>query len=450
MVMSLDWPIETEASRRWFERARNVSPGGVQGDGRFYEPYPLYIARAQGARLWDVDGNELIDYHASYGPSVLGHNDPRVRQAVLQTLEEEGLLFALAHPREVELAERIATLVPSAEKTIFTCAGTEATYHALRVARAATGRDKVLKFEGHYHGWHDYLAWSVRFDPKLAGDREALPDPVPMSAGMLPSVRDSVIVLQFNDPKPLEDMITQRGHEIAALFVEPINFSCGLIEAEPGFLKLCRDLCDRAGIVLVFDEIVSGFRMALGGAQELLGVTPDLTTMGKAVANGYPISLLTGRSDLMSHLAPEGRVAYSGTFNGQIMCVAAALRCTEILRSEPVHERLDALGKRLRDGIQEHIDLLKVKVQIRQRGSVWALYFTDKQIHNFRDIGQFAKDKKHPLQRAYQHWMLSRGIYVHPYFVVRAYISAAHTEDDVDKTVTATGEFLRAHRGDLL
>lgn len=448
-MMSPEWPITSRASKRWFERAKAVAPGGVQGSGRFYSPYPLYIAKAQGARLWDVDGNEFIDYHAAYGPVILGHNDPRVKEAVIEALDEGGVLFALPHPKEVELAERIASVVPSGEKTIFTCAGTEATYHAIRIARAATGRDKILKFEGHYHGWHDYVCWSSRFDPAQAGDDPASPVPVPHSAGILSCVRDSVIVRQFNDFESLEKTIERQGHEIAALIVEPICHSLGVVEGEPGFLELCRDLCTKAGIVLIFDEIVSGFRQALGGAQELLGVTPDLTTMGKAVGNGFPISLVTGRSDLMSLISPEGPVLYSGTFNGHTAVIAAALKCSHILMTEPVHERLEVLGRRVRDGIQEHIDHLGVKAQVKQRGSVWCLYFTDRMIRNFRDIAEFAKDKEHPLQRAYQRWMLEHGVFITPYFILRSYISAAHTEEDIDRTVAATGGFLRARREEL-
>jgi len=445
-VAGPEWPIKTDVSKKWFERAKKVAPGGVQGDGRFYTPYPLYITRALGARLWDVDGNELIDYHASYGPVILGHNDPRVRQAAVQALEEDGVLFGLPHPREVQLAERVAEMVPSGQKTILTCAGTEATYHAIRLARAATGRDKILKFEGHYHGWHDYVAWSARFEVSRAGTDPALPEPVPMSAGILSGVRDSVIVRQFNDFEALERTIGQRGHEIAALILEPICHSCGVIEPEPGFLELCRELCTKAGIVLIFDEIVSGFRQALGGAQQLYGVTPDLTTMGKAVANGFPLSLLTGRSDLMSLVAPAGRVAYSGTFNGYTPSVAAALCTTSILIKEPVHQRLEALGRRVHEGIQDHIEHLRLKAQVRQLGSVWTLYFTDRPVRNFRDIAEFAKDKDHPLHRAYQRWMLKEGIYIHPYFVLRCYINAAHTEEDIDLTVAATGRFLREYR----
>jgi glutamate-1-semialdehyde 2,1-aminomutase len=443
------WPISVEKSAEWYERAQKVEPGGVQGEGRFYAPHPLFMQKAAGARLWDVDGNEYIDYHASFGPAVLGYNHPEVRQAVIETLETAGPLFAAPHPREVELAERIANMVPSAEKTGFVCSGTEATYHAIRLARAVTGRDKILKFEGHYHGWHDYVTWSMRFDPTTVGGPANEPEPVPGSTGMLSSVRDSVVIREFNDVAGLEDAINRHGDELAALILEPVCHAAGVIEPEPGFLERCRELCDQAGIVLIFDEVITGFRYAPGGAQEVFGVTPDLTAMGKSVANGFPLSLVTGRADLMSNLSPEGQTFFSGTFNGQILNVAAALACTEILVRDNVYDRLAALGARLKHGIEEQIEHYGVNAQVRHRGSIWALYFTRDPIRRFRDIAEFAKDKAHPLQRAYQRWMLGQGIYIQPTYALRAFISAAHTDEDIDKTIAATGKFFRDSRDDL-
>jgi glutamate-1-semialdehyde 2,1-aminomutase len=448
-VLTDDWPVPAERSRAWFERARAVEPGGVQGEGRFYQPHPLFMERADKARLWDVDGNEYIDYHASFGPAVLGYNHPRVREAVLSVLDQHGPLFATPHPLEVELAERIAEMVPSAEKTGFVCSGTEATYHAIRIARTATGREKLLKFEGHYHGWHDYVTWSMRFDPSLKGGDPSNPEPVPGSAGMLAAIRDSVVVRQWNDFAGLEDAFAREGEQLACLIVEPICHGSGVIPPEPGFLERARELCTEYGVVFIFDEVITGFRHAPGGVQELLGITPDLTAMGKAVANGFPLSLVTGNAELIGNLSPEGATFFSGTFNGQILNIAAGLACTEVLRDEPIHERLDLLGSRLRDGVQEQIEHLGVKAQVKQFRSVWCLYLTDRPIRCFRDIAEFAKDKAHPLQRAYQRWMLARGIYIQPMYALRAFISAAHTEEDIDQTVAATGDFLREHKDDL-
>jgi glutamate-1-semialdehyde 2,1-aminomutase len=444
-----DWPVQVDASRRWYERALRVEPGGVQGEGRFYEPHPLFMQKADRARLWDVDGNEYIDYHASFGPAVLGYNHPKVRDAVMSVLDDCGPLFATPHALEVQLAERISEMVPSAEKTGFVCSGTEATYHAIRLARTATGRDKVLKFEGHYHGWHDYVTWSMRFDPSVAGGDASDPEPVPGSAGMLAAVRDSVVVREWNDFEGLQTAFERHGEELACLILEPICHASGVIPPEPGFLERARELCTEYGVKLIFDEVITGFRHASGGMQELLGITPDLTAMGKAVANGFPLSLVTGPKELIGNLSPEGGTFFSGTFNGQIINVAAALACTEVLRDEPVHERLDALGTRLRVGIQEQIEHTGVRAQISQFRSIWCVYLTDRPIRSFRDIAEFAKDKAHPLQRAYQRWMLSKGIYIQPMYALRAFISAAHTEDDIDRTVDATAEFFRAYNDEL-
>jgi glutamate-1-semialdehyde 2,1-aminomutase len=443
------WPVPVAESRKWYERALRVEPGGVQGEGRFYEPHPLFMQKADKARIWDVDGNEYLDYHASFGPAVLGYNHPKVKEAVLSVLDEHGPLFATPHPLEVQLAERIVEMVPSAEKTGFVCSGTEATYHAIRIARASTGREKILKFEGHYHGWHDYVTWSMRFDPDRVGGPASDPEPVPGSAGMLAAVRESVVVREWNDFDGLESAFRSYGEELACLIVEPVCHGSGVIPPENGFLERARELCTEWGVVLIFDEVITGFRHAPGGVQELLKITPDLTAMGKAVANGFPLSLVTGRKDLVGTLSPEGATFFSGTFNGQIINVAAALACTAVLQDEPVHAHLDGLGTRLREGVHEHIDQLGVKAQIKQFGSIWCLYLTDRPIRRFRDIAEFAKDKAHPLQRAYQRWMLGNGIYIQPMYALRAFISAAHTEEDINRTVAATGAFLREHREEL-
>jgi glutamate-1-semialdehyde 2,1-aminomutase len=442
------WPVQVKESKRWHERGMQVEPGGVQGEGRYYEPFPLFIKKVDGARIWDVDDNEYIDYHGSFGPAVLGYNHQAVKAAVSETLENSGPLFAAPHPMEVELAERIVEMVPSAEKVGFACSGTDATYHAIRLARTVTGRDKILKFEGHYHGWHDFVTWSMRFDPEIGGDPQD-PVPVPGSAGTLSAVKDSVVIREWNDFDGLATAFERHGDELAALILEPVCHAAGVIDPEPGFLERCRELCTEHGVQLIFDEVITGFRHAPGGAQELFGVMPDLTALGKAMANGFPLSAVAGSKELLANLSPEGPTFFSGTFNGQILNVAAGMATTGVMLNEPVHERLNALGERLRNGIQECIDDLSLKVQIRQRGSIWCLYFTDRPIKRFRDIAEFAKDKAHPLQRDYQRWMLSRGIYIQPTFALRAFISAAHTDEDIDTTVSATCEFLRDRREEL-
>jgi glutamate-1-semialdehyde 2,1-aminomutase len=443
------WPVVTTDSERLYERASKVMPGGVQGEGRRSTPYPVYLTRGSGSRVWDADGNEYLDYHAAFGAVLLGHNHPEVAEAVARTLEHHGVTFATANPFEVELAERIVTMVPSADRAVFSCTGTEATYHAIRLARAVTGKHKILKLEGHYHGWHDYAAWSVHFDPADSGNSHADPRPIAGSEGILPSVAQSIVVRQYNDAAGVADAIDRSGHEIAALIMEPVFFNGGVVLPEPGFLETCRQLCTAAGIVLIFDEVITGFRLAPGGAQELLGVTPDLTTMGKAVANGFPISVLAGRAELMSNLAPQGNVLFAGTFAGHVLNVAAALKTTEVLSRTGFHQRLEQLGGRMKRGIQAAIDDTGVRAQIHQLGSVWALYFTDAPIRTYRDLASFASDKEDQVQRLYRHHMLERGIYIHPHYMLRGYLTAAHNDEDIERTVRATADFFRAHHAQL-
>jgi glutamate-1-semialdehyde 2,1-aminomutase len=449
LVADADWPVPHAKSRTLFDRARRLVPGGVMGQGRFAEPYPVYMTKAQGARMWDVDGNEYIDYHCAFGAVLLGHNEPRLRSVIEETLTNHGLTFSTAHPLESELAERIIRLVPSAERVVFSCTGSEATYHAIRLARSHTGRPLLVKFEGNYHGWHDYVQWSVHFDPPAAGPRED-PVPVPESTGMLPGAGDALLTCSYNDLDTLGRIFSSHGRRIAALIMEPIFYNAGVVPPVPGFLEGCRRLCDEHGALLIFDEVITGFRVALGGAQEKLGIVPDITTMGKAVGNGMPLSVVAGKARFMDGYAPVGRTFFSGTFYGHVLNVAVANGCATLLEADPPYARLNALGERLRSGIQASIDETGVAATIKQLGSVWALYFTKTPIRNYRDMAGFAQVKNHPVHAAYQRWMLTRGIYIHPHFFIRGYLTDTHTKEDIDRTIAATRDFFVTYREHLL
>ena len=268
--------------------------------------------------MTDVDGNEYSDFHASFGAVLLGHNDARINAAVTRAMAERGVSFSAANPYEVELAERLVGMIPSAERVVFSCSGTEATYHAIRLARAVTGRERILKFEGNYHGWHDYVAWSHHFATDAAE-----PVPVAASAGIPELVRELVVVREYNDAAGVRDVLAREGDSIAAVILEPVFHNAGAVLPEPGFLEAIREACTDAGVVLIFDEIITGFRHAPGGAQERFGVTPDLTTLGKALGNGFPISALAGRADIMDRLGPKGDVLFAGTFAGHTLNEAA-------------------------------------------------------------------------------------------------------------------------------
>ncbi|HLA17058.1 MAG TPA: aspartate aminotransferase family protein [Candidatus Limnocylindrales bacterium] len=441
------WPVPSEKSARLFERASALSPGGVQGEGRGSGPFPLYMTRAQGSRITDVDGNEYVDFHASFGAVLLGHNDPRVNAAVKRAMDEHGISFSAANPLEVDLAERIVGMVPSAERVVFACTGSEATYHAVRLARAFTGRERILKFEGNYHGWHDSVAWNHHGAIDLG--EGGLPTPVPASAGIPSFQRDLIVVREYNDAAGVRDVLAAEGDSIAAVIVEPVFHNGGCILPEPGFLEALREACTEAGTVLIFDEIITGFRHGPGGAQERFGVTPDLTTLGKALGNGFPISALCGRADIMDRLGPKGDVLFAGTFAGHTLDAAAALACTEVVLEGSIHDHLASLERRLVDGIGAAIRETGVRAQVLSSAGVWTLYFTDQPIRRFRDFARFAMDKDHPVQRAYRDRLLERGIYVHPHYMIRGYLTGAHTDEDVDRLVDATAGFLRENRDQL-
>ena len=441
--------VKTENSKKLHEEARKYAPNGVQGSGRWYEPFPLYFKKSKGARIWDVDDNEYIDYHASFGPAVLGYNDERIKNAINRTLEEEGVLFAGPHPKEVELTKQFAELIPCGEKTVI-CGGggSDPLYHALRVARAYTGRTKLLKFEGGYHGWHDYFTASVRPDPAHVGSADA-PNTVPESAGSLKETMDKIVVAPFNDQAATEAIIEREKDNLAAVVIEPVSHSAGCLIVQESFLRFLREICDRYGIVLIFDEIITGFRHHIGGVQAIYGVTPDLGAFGKAMANGYAISALTGKNEVMSRFSPEGDVFMSGTFMGHLLGVTAALETIDILRDGEIHKELWRKGNRMAEEINKTIDGLELNARCNSFGSIWNLYFT-REINNFRDIIHMTKEGKgHPPDVAYRNALLNAGIFVQPNYTNRAFISAAHSDEDIDRTIDVTQEFLKEHQEDL-
>jgi glutamate-1-semialdehyde 2,1-aminomutase len=431
-----------------YSRARLVTPGGVHGEGRTFKPHPIYMKRAKGARVWDVDDNEYIDYHCGFGAVMLGHDDATVRQAVQRVINDHGVMLATANPLELQLSEKIVEVVPSAEMVLLSCTGSEATYHAIRLARGVTGRPRILKFEGNYHGWHDYVAWNTHFDPDLSVTGRGELRPIPASAGMLPGTEEGVVVCGYNDEEALRAAFALRGPALAAVIVEPIFHNAGVVLPERGFLESCRELCDQHGAVLIFDEIITGFRHGLGGAQALLGILPDVSTFGKAMANGFPISAIAGRRELMSNFVPDGQVLFSGTFTGQLVNVGAALACIDFLERNNPYPKMALLAGRLCQGVQDAINETGADAQVKSLGSVWCMYFTRRPIRSYRDLAGFAGTKEQAVQRAFQAWLLQGGIYVHPHELVRGYVSAAHTEQDIERTIEVATGFFRQWRSE--
>jgi glutamate-1-semialdehyde 2,1-aminomutase len=388
----------------------------------------LVIAATSGATFTDGEGNVYTDYHAAFGPPILGHNDPDVDGAVAAAAKSVGLMGIGVTRIEVELAEKICELVPSCERVLLTETGSEATFHALRVARAATGRRHVIKFQGCYHGWHDSVAMNVISLPENVGRKD------PLSKGILPEVLDATIVCRFNDADEVERALAD--HDVAAIILEPIPHNIGAVLPKPGFLERLRELATKHGAVLVFDEVITGFRHSLGGYQSIAGVTPDLTTMGKAMGNGWPVSALGGKAELMELFSTTpGRPAFfAGTFNGHPPTSAAALATIEKLMREPVHEHVFALGERTRRGLRELYQRVGVPAVVSGFGSVFVTYFLEGPIASYDDL--LANDVD--LFTGYPRELMRHGIFELPLNLKRSHFSYAHTDADVDRLLEAT------------
>jgi glutamate-1-semialdehyde 2,1-aminomutase len=410
-------------------RAARVIPGGVNsGQRRVPGLESLVIAATGGSTFTDAEGNTYTDYHAAFGPPLLGHNDPDVDGAVAAAARSVGLMGIGVTEIEVELAERICSLVPSVEQVLLTETGSEATFHALRVARAATGRRHVIKFQGCYHGWHDSVAMNVISLPENVGRRD------PLSKGVLPEVTEATIVCRFNDADDVERALAE--HDVAAIILEPIPHNIGAVLPKPGFLERLRELATKHGTVLVFDEVITGFRHGLGGYQSIAGVTPDLTTMGKAMGNGWPVSALGGKAELMDMFSTTpGRPAFfAGTFNGHPPTAAAALATIDKLQREPVHEHVFGLGERARAGLRDLYARLGVPVVVSGFGSVFVTYFLDGAVESYDDLLRNDVD----LFVGYRRELMRHGVFELPLNLKRSHFSYAHSGDDVDRLLEAT------------
>lgn len=417
-----------------FERALTVTPGGVNSGTRALGE-PIVWAQASGATLHDAEGVAYLDYHAAFGPIILGHNHPAVNAAVAEALTRVDLTGVGTTELEIQLAEKVVEHVPSAEMALLFGSGTEATYLAQRLARAVTGRTKLVKFQGCFHGWHDYLLLNVISPPDKLGVKD------PGSAGMLPEAIDNTIVLPFNDSEAVERTVAQRGDEIAAIILEPIAHNIGCVLATLEFVQTLRRLCDQRGIILIYDEVITGFRHGLGGYQEKLGVLPDLTTLAKAIANGYPCAALAGRADLMTRFTTAGGdVFVGGTYNGHPLATAAALATIAELEDGRVHEHIFRLGDKARRSLQEIADRLDIAMTVAGYGSVFVPYFMSGAITRYADLLRNNTEADTLFRRE----MIKRGIFMLPLTMKRNHISAAHTEADIDRTLEAAEDALKA------
>jgi glutamate-1-semialdehyde 2,1-aminomutase len=416
----------------WGARARQVIPGGINsGHRRGPGLQNLTIVGAKGATFTDSEGQVYTDYHGAFGAILLGHDDPDVHRAFVDAMSTLDLAGVAVTPPEVELAEKLVELVPSFERVVLTVTGSEATSHAVRIARAATGRRYVLKFQGCYHGWTDSLAMNVASPADRLGTKD------PLSAGILDEVLDATIVAPFNDLPAVEAELEARPNQVAAVIVEPIPHNVGAILPSEGFLLGLRELCYKHGTVLIFDEVITGFRHNLGGYQAISGVVPDLTAMGKAMANGYPISVVGGRANLMEHSStvPGGSAFIAGTFNGHPAIAAAALATIRKLEAEPVHEHIFGLGERARKGLREVFAHLEVPAVVSGFGSVFVTYFLESsRVERYEDL--LSNDAE--LFVGYRQELLCDHIFELPMNLKRNHITYAHTEADIDRSIEAT------------
>jgi glutamate-1-semialdehyde 2,1-aminomutase len=420
-------------------RARRVVPGGIHSCRRETDP-AVCVKRAWGAYVEDLEGRRLIDYHGAYGCIVLGHCFPAVVDRVAAAIREGDAFGVGTTEGEVALAEKLVEHVPSIEQVLLCNSGGEATYNAIRLARGVTGREKIVKFQGCYHGSHDYVLPNAL---TIAGEAGFNPD---VSAGVLRAASESVLVCRYNDLDSVRAAFGAHPEQVAGIIVEPILHNAATIAPAEGFLEGLRSICDREGTVLIFDEVISGFRHGLGGFQAHARVTPDLTTLAKAMGNGFPIGAVGGRAALMEHFntSPTGTVFYSGTYNGSVAAVEAARAVIEVLESEPVHEHTFALGERMRAGLRGIVAGVGIEASVVGFGSVYGLIFAPGPLCSYEDVlrndaGLFLRFKR---------GLIERGVLEMPAInAMRSHISYSHTSEDIDRTLEASQAALRQALG---
>lgn len=419
------------------ERAKKVLAGGVSSEFRKYNyPHALFYSHGKGSHIYDVDGNDYLDFTLSQGPLILGHSHPDVLKAVNE-YSKTGQLFAGQHIKEIELAEKLQQLIPSAEIMRFCLDGSEAVLTALRIARAKTGRQKFLRFEGHYHGWLDNVCYGLSTPSiEALGSREH-PNSFAWSEGLPQQSKDEFIILPWNDLLLVKKTLETHHHEIAAIITEPVMCNNGCILPQPGFLHGLRDVCDQYGIALIFDEVITGFRLSLGGAQTYYGITPDLSILAKAIASGYPISAIVGKKEWM-HVIEDAKVIHAGTMNTSNATVAAALATIEILEKEQPYKRMFEYGAMLMEGLRKAAVETGQNMLVQGAGPMLHVGFTSlENVIDYRDTLTYDKIKLSRFIAA----MHNRGIRI----IGRGlwYISAVHTKEEIEMAITTATEVLK-------
>jgi len=421
-------------SEELYNKAKLSIPGGVNSPVRAFKSVnrnPLYIDHGKGSKIYDADGNEYIDYVCSWGPLILGHCDRRIQDAVIKATKK-GTSFGACTEVEVKFASLITEMYPSIEKIRMVNSGTEATMSAVRLARGYTGRNKIIKFDGCYHGHGDSFL--------IKAGSGVLTFGIPGSPGITPETAGNTLIAQYNDIESVKELINNNHGEIAALIVEPIMANAGMITPENDFLKDLREVTSKEGILLIFDEVITGFRIAPGGAQEYYGIKPDLTTLGKIIGGGLPVGAFGGKKEIMDYLAPEGPVYQAGTLSGNPLAMAAGFEAVSILKEASVYKKLETLGSRLEAGLRDNLEKLNIPFSLNRVGSLLGLAFTKSQVVDLET--SMSSDAK--FYAAYFKEMLKNGVYLAPSAYEVGFISTAHSEEDIDKTIEASFKSLKA------
>ena len=419
--------MKTEKSKELFKEAQKYLVGGVNSPVRAFKALgmePLFIDKGKGSRVWDVDGNEFIDYVLSWGPLILGHAHDQIINAIKQ-VSNYGTSFGAPTELEIEMAKAVVEAVPSVEMVRFVNSGTEATMSAIRLARGYTGRKKIIKFEGCYHGHGDSLLVSAGSGVATLG--------IPGTPGIPEELAQLTIVLPYNDIDAVEEAFKKYGDDIACVIIEPVAGNMGVVAPSKEYHQRLREITKEYGALLIWDEVMTGFRLALGGAQELYGIEPDLTTMGKVIGAGLPVGAYGGKAEIMKYVAPEGPVYQAGTLSGNPLAMAAGLRQLQILKEKSPYEELDQKGAKLEKGMKELIEKYGIKATVNRVGSMITMFFTDKEVKNFAD----AKSSDLELFNKFYKLMLEKGIYLAPSQFEASFLSTAHSDEDIATTLSA-------------
>lgn len=427
--------MNTEKSKSLFEEAKKFIPGGVNSPVRAFKSVggnPIFVERGSGSKFYDVDGNEFIDYIGSWGPHLFGHNPSFIKNALMNAINN-GTSFGAPTEIEVQMAKLITELVPSIEMVRMVNSGTEATMSAVRAARGFTGKEKIIKFEGCYHGHGDFFL--------IKAGSGALTFGVPTSPGVTKGNAADTLIADFNNIESVKKLIQANKNEIACVIIEPVVGNMGTVRADNSFIKELREVCSYENIILIFDEVMTGFRLAKGGAQEILGITPDLTTFGKIIGGGLPVGAYGGKKEIMEMVSPSGPVYQAGTLSGNPLAMSAGLAALNHIKNNPdIYSLLEEKGKYLEDGIKDGIKSINKNYQLNRVGSMMTLFFTEEPVIDYNtavksDTKLFAK---------YFHEMLNRGIYFPPAQFEAMFISTAHSIEDLDKTIEANLEALKS------